>query len=182
MLRVTTLTGSVALALAVAAPAAAVTFVSGGLGAACYEHARANTNTMEAIGQCTQALTQSGLSRRERAATHVNRGIIYLRRGHFDSAMSDFDRAEALEPTLAESYINRGTAFLRQENYSAAIEALTEGLGYDPEDPAQAYYNRAVAYDEMGNYRAAYNDYTRAAELAPTWNAPRVELTRFQVR
>jgi len=171
-----------AMALALSAPANAVTFVSIGLAGACYDYARENRNSAEGLDQCSAALTAQRLSDRDRAATHVNRGIIHLRRGSYDMAMSDFDRAISVDPALAEGYINRGAALLRQQNYRGAVEAISQGLERSPEDPAQAYYNRAVANEELGNVRAAYNDYRRAAELRPTWDAPQFELSRFQVR
>lgn len=172
-----------AAATVLAAPAHALTFVAvGGNATACYDNASNEVNTLDAVGICTTALSVERLSPRDRAATHVNRGILYLRLGHLDRAMQDFDEAVSLYPALAEGHINRGAAYLRQENWRAAAEAISQGLQRDPENPAQAYYNRAVAYEEMGQFRAAYDDYRRAAELAPTWNAPRVELTRFQVR
>jgi len=173
----------VAAAAALAAPAHALTFVAvGGNASACFYNASNEVNTLDAVGVCTTALSVERLSARDRAATHVNRGILYLRLGSMDRAMQDFDEAVSLYPELAEGHINRGAAYLRQENWRAAVDAISEGLRHDPENPAQAYYNRAVAYEEMGQLRQAYEDYRRAAELAPTWNAPRVELTRFQVR
>lgn len=178
------LLASVALAAAcLAAPAQAHTYVSaGGNAEACYDAALNNANTADAVAICSTALSMDDLSARDRAATLTNRGILQLRLGAFESAMGDFDRAIDTDPTLAEGYINRGAALLRREDYRGAIEAISAGLERTPEDPAQAYYNRGVAHEETGNVRAAYNDYRRAAELSPSWNAPRLELTRFQVR
>lgn len=176
--------GAAAAFAALAAPAAsALTFVAtGGNASACYYNAANEVNTLDAVGACTTALSMENLTPRDRAATHVNRGILQLRLGRADRAMADFDDAIRIDPALAEGYINRGAAFLRQENWRAAIEAISAGITRSPENPAQAYYNRAVAYEESGDMRSAYNDYLRAAELAPTWDAPRLELTRFQVR
>jgi tetratricopeptide (TPR) repeat protein len=183
MQRTALIIGAAMAAASLAASAQAYVYVAaGGNAAACYQHAVNQNNTMEAVSTCTAALTADQLNARDRAATLVNRGILQLRMGRHDRAMNDFDQAIAAEPALAEGYINRGAALLRQENYGEAIAAISAGLERRPADPAQAHYNRAVAHEESGNVRAAYEDYRRAAELAPNWEAPRLELARFSVR
>jgi tetratricopeptide (TPR) repeat protein len=161
-------------------PASAYVAVVGGLAGLCYEHARNGERSPEAIDNCTGALI-SGLSVRDRAATLINRGIIHMNRGGHDRALADFDHAIELQPNLAEGHVNRGAALLAQDNYSAAITAINRGLELNPMEPARAYYNRGVAHEELGQLRAAYNDYRRAADMAPTWAPPRTELTRFRV-
>lgn len=161
--------------------ASAYVFVAGGsFAATCYQNARNHLDSPRALDQCDEALTE-GLSRRDRAGTHVNRGIVLMNRGAFGRALFDFDRAIALQPDLAEGYINRGAALLSQNDYAAAIDAINRGLELGPAEPALAYYNRAVAHEELGEVREAYRDYRRAAELAPDWEIPRTELTRFRV-
>ena len=64
------------------------------------------------------------------------------------------------------------------------IEGLTEidrGLSMNPEEPEKAYFNRALANEGLDDMKAAYLDYMKALELAPNWDAPRHELTRFTV-
>lgn len=180
-MRTATFALALAGALAMAGSASAYVLVAGGsLATACSQNARDGLNTLEAIDQCTNAL-HAALDRRDRAGTHVNRGIIYFNRGAFERALEDFDTAIQLDPTLAEGHINRGAALIRQRDYGAAVTSISRGLELIPEAPARAYYNRGVANEELGDVRAAYHDYQRAAELAPGWDAPRTELTRFRV-
>lgn len=161
--------------------ASAYVIVAGGsFAGSCYENARDNLSTARALDQCNEALTEA-LNRRDRAGTHVNRGIVHMNRRAFGMALADFDTAIAMEPTLAEGHINRGAALLMQNDYAGAIAAIDRGLGLTPEEPALAYYNRAIAHEELGEVREAYHDYRRAAELAPEWEMPRTELTRFRV-
>lgn len=160
--------------------ASAYVMVVGGQAAACYENARDELSTPQALQQCDGALTEA-LRVRDRAGTHVNRGIIHMNRHAYRLALADFDYAIQLAPDLAEGHINRGAALLAQNNYEGAIAAIDRGLALTPEEPARAYYNRAVANEELGNVRAAYADYRRAAELAPAWDMPRTELARFRV-
>jgi tetratricopeptide (TPR) repeat protein len=168
-------------AAAVAGSASAYVFVAAGrLSTACYENARDGLATAQALDQCDGAMTEA-LSPHDRAATYINRGVVHMNRGNPARALADFDNAIALQPQLAEGYINRGAALLVQNDLRGAIAAIDQGLQYTPEDPARAYYNRGVAHEDLGEIRAAYHDYRRAAELAPTWDAPRVELARFRV-
>jgi hypothetical protein len=50
-----------------------------------------------------------------------------------------------------------------------------------PQRIERAYYYRGAAHEEAGNTRAAYDDYQRAASIAPNWRSPSAELARFQV-
>jgi tetratricopeptide (TPR) repeat protein len=147
---------------------------------ACYENARDRRATPHAVNQCDEALMQP-LSQQDRAGTYVNRGILLMARGSLDQAMADFDAAIELQPGLAEGYLNRGAVLVVRNDQRGAIEALDRALALTPNEPARAYYNRAIAYEDLGEVRAAYRDYRRAAELAPEWDAPRTELTRFRV-
>jgi len=168
-------------AVALAGSASAYVLVAGGsFATACSQNARHELDTMQALDQCTEALTEP-LGRRDRAGTHVNRGIVLFNRGAFTRALEDFDAAIQLDPTLAEGHINRGAALIRQNDYAGAVASISRGLELNPEAPARAYFNRGVAHEELGDVRAAYRDYRRAAELAPNWEAPRAELARFRV-
>ena len=61
------------------------------------------------------------------------------------------------------------------------IAAIDQGLSLNTPDPHEAYFNRAIAQEMRGDLRQARADYTRAAELAPTWPLPQAELARFSV-
>jgi tetratricopeptide (TPR) repeat protein len=168
-------------AVVLAGSAQAYVLVAGGTFAVtCSQSARDAVDTSDALNQCTEALREP-LNRRDRAGTYVNRGIILFNRGAYRSALQDFDAAIALDATLAEGHINRGAALIRQQEWEGAVTSISRGLELNPEAPARAYYNRGVAHEELGRVRAAYDDYRRAAELAPGWDAPRTELTRFRV-
>lgn len=181
MLRALLASGAAALALTAAADA--YVFVVGeNYASVCYQHTRAGNYTDDAIEDCNDALTRDVLSARDRASTFVNRGVIHLKRGNIDSAWADFNSAVATDPTLAEGYLNRGAVFMRRNDYSSALREINAGLERSPDNLAQAYLNRGVAHEETGNVRAAYQDYRRAADLAPNWDEPRTELARFRVQ
>jgi len=172
-----------ALLAAAAVPASAGVVVVGNSDARlCYE--AADSPLMPNAGdirRCDEALLRESLSNYEIVATHVNRGILRLRRGLVDGAVADFDRAIALDPEQPESYLNKGAALIRRENPQEALQLFTVALERNTTRPALAHYGRAVANEALGNVAAAYRDYRRASELDPDWAEPRADLRRFRV-
>lgn len=170
-------------ACAAAAPANAAVVVLGNSDARlCFEAA---DSPMMPIGRdirrCDEALLHETLTAYETVATYVNRGILQLRRGAVDVAIADFDRAIAMDPNQPEAYLNKGAALLRRENAAEAMNLFSMALAHNTTRPALAHYGRAIANETLGNLSAAYRDYTAASQIAPNWNEPRVELTRFRV-
>ena len=173
-----------ALLAAWAAPASAAVIVIGSSDARlCFEAADSPALPgLRDVRRCDEALLHGALSGYETVATHVNRGILRLRRGHTDEAVADFDRAIALDPEQPEAYLNKGAALIRRQNPQDALQLFTVALERNTSRPAIAHYGRAVANEQLGNVAAAYRDYRRASELDPDWAEPRSELTRFRVR
>ena len=168
---------------AAAAPAGASVMVLGSSDARlCYESADSPMMPQARdIRRCDNALATELLSNYEVVATHVNRGILRLRRNMTDEAIADFDQAIALDPHQPEAYLNKGAALIRRENPQDAIQLFTASLERNTSRPAVAHYGRAVAYEALGNVTAAYRDYQEAASLAPNWAEPRADLARFRV-
>ncbi|WP_448582864.1 tetratricopeptide repeat protein [Thermaurantiacus sp.] len=161
---------------------AAMTIVGGGLGRECYLAAEFKRETSMSLDVCTRALQQETLSRRDRAATLVNRGIIHMQAKDFDRALADYDAALRIDPRLAEAHVNRGIALLYRGGADReALDALSTGLALRPSRPEVAYYSRAVANEMLGNVRAAYEDYQAAAAAKPGWEEPVEQLKRFSV-
>lgn len=170
------------VALAATGPArATVTVIGGGLAEACSKAAMAGSSAPRDEDICTQALEAELLIPRDKAGTYVNRGIMKMRRGSWQAAMSDFDRAVYYKPDLGEIYVNRGAALLGQHRYAEGLTDLNKSLQLGVEEPAKAYYNRALAYEGLDDLKSAYFDYQKALELSPDWDAPKQQLTRFHV-
>lgn len=177
------LAGAVIAASFFIPPANAQMIVVYGRGPAqdCYRAAAAGHDGRSAVALCNLALNHDFLTREDRAATFINRGVLYLRRGAETRALSDFDDALALDSNLGEAQLMRGVALVQLARYSEAIDTLTQALAMNPEGTERAYYYRGAAYEELGDAQAAYADYQRAADLAPNWASPRTELARFRV-
>lgn len=173
-----------AIALAIPAAAEASSMVMGsGLARLCFEAAdseRANSST---IGICDRALTEEALAWDDQIATYVNRGILRARVGDHDGAMADHNRALKLDPHEPEAYLNKATLVLKaQRDWRQARTLFDAALRHKTRRPEFAHYGRAIAEELGGDIAAAYADYQKAAELAPAWEEPKKELTRFTVR
>ena len=175
--------GFLSLVAMTAAASAAVTVVGGGPAQYCYHVAQfgADSNSGDGIGTCTRALEQQAMSVRDRAATFVNRGIIYARIGATEAALRDYDQGLYLRPDMGEGYVDRGATLIALKRYGDALQDINRGIALNPNNLQIAYYNRAVVYEAMGNFPGAYADYKRAVQIDPTFVLASQQLTRFRV-
>ena len=172
-----------ALALLSAAPASAqVTITLGGSAKACFEAAKEMKKDLDSERLCSMAIDYQMLNQRDLAGTYANRGAIKFNRGDFDAAQQDFELAIRTEPGLSESHINRGAALQRMGLYSEAVDEINQGLALNPEDPARAYFNRGVVRQNQRDLTGAYQDFRKAAELAPNWEEPKLMADQFVVQ
>ena len=176
---------STALAVATmiaAGPASATDITIGSsLASACYRSSMANILPRFALDECNRAIGEELMSDHDRAATHVNRGIVKMRTGDLVGADDDFDAALAIHGADAEAMLNKGFLRLRQGQFQAALPYLDRSIEARTIRPALAHYARAVVHEELGNVRAAYADLVRARDADPTWTTPTRELARFKV-
>ena len=148
----------------------------------CYEAAIARSADRNSFYHCNLALDQEGLNAQDRAATLVNRGVLYLRGHNYRSAGRDFNAALKTDANNAEAWLNLAIASLQQGGGGDTLPLIDKSLALNTARPALAYYSRSIAHERQGNVRAAYNDLRRAQELAPDWRAPAEDLKRYQVR
>jgi tetratricopeptide (TPR) repeat protein len=167
--------------MAATAVDASATTIGGSYARGCFEAATNARPLKDGMRLCNSALIDEALALEHRAATLVNRGIVQMQARKLDAAIADFDEAIRLRPETAEAYINKAIALQRMGGRDdEAVALLSEGLARNPLRPEVAYYQRAVANEELGRVRAAYEDYSRAAALAPQWRDPVEQLQRFQ--
>ncbi len=168
---------------AFALPAQAQLVVLGnGQAASCYQDTiRGNQGSFSAIKTCSDALKET-LSAKDQAATYVNRGVLYMRKGDQVRAAADYEKALDIRPNLTEAHINHAASMIRLQDFDGALVALNTAL----EDKnltkrPEALYNRAIALDYKEDYRGAYFDLKEALAIRPDW-APAVALiSRYTV-
>lgn len=176
---------SAAVAATLAWPAgAAITVIGDSSARICYEIAESKLRPNSTdIARCDTAIDDEPTSREDMVATFVNRGILKFRLGRFEEAIADYNRALERDSEEPEAYLNKGMASLNwPELYEQALQMFDTAIQKGTRKPEVAYYGRAVANERLGRVAAAYNDYMEASRLAPDWEPPRAELTRFSVR
>ena len=188
MIRITIAAGAAALivsSIGLFAPGqakAAVTVYGSGFAAQCFHTAKYGGDLQAGIADCTRAIETEMLSDRDLAGTFVNQGVLYMQLDDYASAQRDFEKSVKLDPNLGEAFVNLGGVKIAQHHFADGIADIDRGLALGPEEPEKAYFNRALADEGMDDVKAAYFDYSKAAELKPTWGPPRTELDRFTVR
>ena len=163
--------------------ASAQVFVIGqGLGGECYQKTKNNFGNFRAAEEvCTRALREQTMTRANRAATYVNRGVLRMREGQYDNALSDYADAINLQPELGAAYLNEGAAHIYKKDFQAALAPLNRAIELDSEDLFAAYYNRAIAKENTGDVTGAYYDFMKALDLKPGWELAVRQLSRFEV-
>ncbi|HEY2009187.1 MAG TPA: tetratricopeptide repeat protein [Rhizomicrobium sp.] len=176
--------------LIAAAPAFAVTswpsasLLASGTADAC---AAASAGTQEggqttdaALANCTMAV-KLAISDSARAEVLNNRSVLLYARGEYGAALADNTAALKINDRMAEAIVNRGSIFLVQHRPQAAAANFDRALSFNPAHPEKVYFNRALAREDMGDLNGAYADYAQASKLAPQWEQPKREMTRFTI-
>jgi len=148
----------------------------------CFNAAEFQSLALGSVDHCNSALESRGLSRKERVATLVNRGIVFNHQQNYAAAFADFETALALDSEVSAAYVNRGNSYSLTQQFDLAIEDYTTALQMNPTNPYIAHFNRGLAYEAKQQADLAFEDFVRVTELRPGW-APavdRVELYRKQ--
>ena len=159
-----------------------VLIVGSKIGADCYQAALISHSYAPSDERvCTDAIKSETISRRDLAATHVNRGIIRMRKAQYDAAVEDYDEAARLRPKLGAIYLNKGAALISAGRLTEAIETLLYSIELETHDIHAAHYNLGLAHEANGDVEAAYYAFQKALELKPDWELAAQQLERFSV-
>lgn len=93
------------------------------------------------------------------------RGIEYLKRGEYASAIDDLTQVLQLDSDHIANY-QRGVAYSCTNQYEEAIADFNRVLTLDTEN-AEVYYERGSVYYKLGKYEKAIDDYHQAWLINP---------------
>lgn len=168
------------LVLALAPAHAAVSAFGSSLARDCFENAQ--TGLKDAgLESCGKAL-QDQLSDRDRAATYVNRGIIYNRSRQLDLALSDFGAALQLNQQLGEAYLNRGNSHFFRREFEPALADYSKAIELKCANLEVAYYNRALVNEVTGKFDDATNDLKSALAIKTDFKDATLQLAEVAKR
>jgi len=147
----------------------------------CFIYAKSGTNLLQGVVTCTGALDRDVLSKKDRAGTFDNRGVVLDLLGRTQQAADDFNMAITLDPTLGDPYVNLGAMLIKKAQYEEALVQINKGIDMGMAFPHIGYYDRAVAEQMLGRYKEAYYDYKKVLELEPNFAMASERLKDFTV-
>jgi len=163
------------------AQAQVVISVGNGQAHQCFIYAKSGTNLLQGVLTCTGALEHDVLTRKDRAGTYDNRGVVLDLLGRTQKAADDFNMAITLDPTLGDPYVNLGAMLIKKGQYEESLVQINKGLDLGMAFPHIGYYDRAVAQQMLGRYKEAYYDYKKVLELEPNFTMASERLKDFRV-
>ena len=102
-----------------------------------------------------------------KAGYENEKGVGFLEKEEFESAISCFTEAIRLDPSLATVYRNRGLAYNELGKFDEAIRDYSEAIRLDPKN-AVAYFERSICYRKKGDSEKARADLEKAKQLGYT--------------
>lgn len=148
----------------------------------CYNSVKhGDSGRRTTIRNCEAALDDVSLRRKDRAATHINVGILYMRNKSYDKASKHYDKALKMSPDVPEVHINLSANYIYTGRYDEAIAAVNTAIGLGTDRMPEALFNRAMAYDHQERFDAAYRDLKKALEYRPDWQPALNALDNYEV-
>jgi len=111
-----------------------------------------------AINDYTKAIGLPGLGTADLANAYVWRGSAHYTKAEYNLAMSDYNKAIRLAPSLAAAYADRGSVYNALGSYDSAITDYTKAIGLPglgTADLAKVYAGRGDVYYSTGSYDSA---------------------------
>jgi hypothetical protein len=100
----------------------------------------------------------------ESATAYNNRGLSLDEMGQRDRAITDFEKAIALDPANYFSYNNIGMIYGKDGQYLRSIEYFSKAIAINPQH-ADSYCNLGLSYFYAGHHDRALENYTTAISL-----------------
>jgi tetratricopeptide (TPR) repeat protein len=132
------------------------------------------------LDACNRALEHDSLTRHDRAATFVNRGILLAGLDKYQDALNDYNEALEIQPGLPQAWVGKGNLYFLAERFNEAIDAYDTALELNLPERHAAYFNLGLVYEKMGDDAMAVQSYNRALEFVPDWAPARDKLQKLQ--
>ncbi|WP_435228295.1 tetratricopeptide repeat protein [Streptomyces sp. Tue6028] len=112
-------------------------------------------------------LNRAGFDAPAEALARAVRGSVLRHGGAYERAMTEFDRAIALDPGLVRAHRSRAMTRAEAGDYAAGIAGLDRALALSPDD-GRSFAVRGEYHRVLGDYDAALDDLDRGIALDPT--------------
>lgn len=115
-------------------------------------------------------LWQKALLKGDNAEYYNNMGLAYKKKGDFDQALENYNKALAIREEYPECLNNLGVLWTDKKDPSTAVRFLQKAIQLSPRY-ADPYLNLAIVQEKIGNSQEADENYKRFLTLAQ--NLPR---------
>ena len=114
---------------------------AGALGERCYLKALQNQDLPSGLSDCNRALALVNMRNPDNAFLWANRGMVRLRQGAYDKALSDFNDALEKQPKNVRALYGRGVARIRQNKLKDGESDIDSAVRLSPKikENLQAY-------------------------------------------
>ena len=112
----------------------------------------------------SEALTE----RQRETLDYANRGFNFFRKGQFEKATSNFNKAIELDPGVTLCYFARGQIYLENKQIDKAISDFNKTIELNPY-LIDTYIFRGSAYQIEDQIDKAILDYSKAIEMKPDY-------------
>jgi len=100
------------------------------------------------------------------AQSHNNLAIALKRKGMYEEAIAEYQKAIKINPDYDSPYFNLGLLYLERGDYEKAIDNFNEALRINP-DFIKAHNKIGIAYIKMGERDKALSHWRRSLALDP---------------
>ena len=92
---------------------------------------------------------------------YLTRGELYLEKGDYTNALSDFGKVQSLSPKLSSGYIGAGNCFEGLGDNDKAIKTYSAAIEVDPKAAPEILFKRGRLYYKTKNMELALNDISK---------------------
>jgi tetratricopeptide (TPR) repeat protein len=128
----------------------------------------------EAVHQFDRALSLNP----QFADAYLNRGLAERNLNRPDAALTDFEKALDLDPSLTLAHDELGNLYTARGDTQKALDQFTQSIGSKP--TANGLYQRGQLYEKLGQHQKAVDDYNKAIEELS--DAPYIYFARSTAR
>ena len=122
--------------------------------------ASARTSSGASTG-CTALIERRDQSVADLSFAYAMRALAFSLKGHYDTAIRDYDAAIAMKPDFAVALNNRAWAYFRWGKAATALPDVEKSLQLNPTSP-HALDTRAHIRHALGDPEGALSDYDSA--------------------
>lgn len=114
--------------------------------------------------ELVQAYRNPLFSAYRRAYHHFQRARLLRRRGDYQEALAEYQRALRAFPELPEAHVNRADLYAVQRQWDRAVDEYRQALQLRPDLP-EAHYGLGLIYRQQNQRSEAIAEFQRALEL-----------------